>query len=240
MKHLFFLFFLLSLAGFSQTQKEIDTVAISLIDKMGEVIGSLEASSFDLSTVHDEVNQDGLLERKFESHKIFLRGPDKLTIRSRGEKGNSGYWYNGSFLTWYSYNENNYVTIPAPDNIISTIDSVHTTFGISFPGADILYPSFGDDILGQFDKVQFAGIKTIGDWECFHIIAENQDYNFQLWIDNGTFYLPRKYLVVHKGATPEILEGTFSSWDTNALLPDAIFEFTPPKNARLISIMAKN
>ncbi|MEJ2163711.1 MAG: DUF2092 domain-containing protein [Robiginitalea sp.] len=239
MKYIVYLFLLLPVIAFSQDQQDIDPIAIRLIDKMGEVLGSLEACSFDLTTVYDEANKEGFLERKFEQNKIYFRGPDKMAIRSRGEKGNMGYWYNGSLLTWYSYDQNNYVTIPAPSTIIETIDSVNTVFGFRFPAADIMYPSFGDDILEDFDSVKFAGLKKLGDMDYFHIIAENDHYNFQLWIENGAFYLPKKYLIIKKGMAPEIEEGTFDQWITNANLPDEIFEFTPPKNADLISIMPK-
>jgi len=240
MKYLLSLLFLLPCMGFSQSQKDIDTVAIAIIDKMGEVLGSLEAVSFDLGTVHDEANESGMLERRFNTHRVFMRGPDRFAIRSHGEKGNRGYWYNGSFMTWFSYDENNYVTLPAQGNIINAIDSVNTTFGIRFPGVDILYPSFADDLIAEFDQIQFAGIKEVEGVDCLHILAENKNLNFQLWIENGAFYLPRKYLIFKKGDAPEVSEGTFTSWDTNASLPDAIFEFTPPKHANLISIMPKN
>ena len=227
------------LLAFSQDQKDIDPVAISLIDKMGRVIGSLETCSFDLATVHDETNEDGLLERTFENHQVYFRGPDRMAVRSRGDEGNKGYWYNGSMLTWYSYDENNYITLQVPETIIKTIDSVNATFGFRFPAADLFYPSFGDDIMEEFDSVKFVGIKKMGEADYFHIIAENNTYNFQLWIENGAYYLPKKYLVIGKGTVPLIEEGTFDNWMTNTNMPDEIFEFTPPKNAELISIMPK-
>jgi len=239
MKYLFLLLLLVPDLGFSQDQKDIDPIAVTLMDKMGQVLGSLEACTFKLATVYDEANESGLLERKFEQHRVYFRGPDKMAIRSRGEKGNKGYWYNGSLLTWYSYDQNKYVTLPAPNSIIKTIDSVNTVFGFRFPAADIMYPSFADDVLEDFDTVKFAGLKQFGDMDYFHIIAENKAYNFQLWIENGAYYLPKKYLIIKKGPSPEIEEGTFDAWITNANLPDEIFEFTPPKNADLINIMPK-
>ncbi|MFZ9002842.1 MAG: DUF2092 domain-containing protein [Robiginitalea sp.] len=239
MKRFLFLLLWMPLLAFSQDQKDIDPVAISLIDKMGRVIGSLETCSFDLATVHDETNEDGLLERTFENHQVYFRGPDRMAVRSRGDEGNKGYWYNGSMLTWYSYDENNYITLQVPETIIKTIDSVNATFGFRFPAADLLYPSFGDDIMEEFDSVKFAGIKKMGEVDYFHIIAENDTYNFQLWIENGAYYLPKKYLVIRKGTVPLIEEGTFDNWMTNTGMPDEIFEFTPPKNAELISIMPK-
>lgn len=229
----------LALSGFSQTSKNIDPVAISLIDKMGAVIGGLEACSYDLEVVHDSKNLDGLWERSFDKHEVFFRGPDRMAIHSKGNRGNSGYWYNGELLTWYSFDENNYVTLPAPETIIKTIDSVNTVFGMKFPGADLFYPSFGDDLLEEFDTIVYQGIKKVEGVECYHIIAENTSMNFQLWLENGAFYLPRKFLIYKKGNDSDLTEGTFENWDTNPLLPDEIFEFTPPEESDLISIMPK-
>ena len=233
------LFLLLPFLGFSQGEKDVDPVAIGLIDKMGAVIGSFGTCAFSLSTVYDEPNQDGLLEREFEEHEVYFRGPDRMTVRSTGDRGNRGYFYNGSLFTWYSYDENNYVTVPAPGTIIETIDSLNTTFGFRFPAADFFYPAFGDDLLEEFDTVKFVGIKAFGDHEYFHIIAENETYNFQLWIENGAYYLPKKYLIIRKEPSLSMEEGTFDDWITNPSMPDEIFEFTPPGDADLIDIMPK-
>lgn len=241
MKHISLcLLFTLSLSGFAQTTKNIDPVAISLIDKMGSVIGGLEACSFDLNVSHDSQNLNGLWERNFDSNEVFFRGPDRMAIHSTGDKGNMGYWYNGARLTWFSFDENNYVTIPAPETIIKTIDSVNSVFGMRFPAADLFYPSFGDDLLEEFDTIVYNGIKKVQGVDCYHIIAENNSMNFQLWVENGAFYLPRKFMIFRKGSDPELTEGTFENWDTNPSLPDEIFEFTPPANSNLISIMPKN
>lgn len=241
MKHISFcLLFLLTLSGYAQTSKNVDPIAISLIDKMGAVIGGLEACSFDLLSSHDTKNSDGLWERSFDASEVFFSGPDKMAIHSTGNSGNEGYWYNGEQITWYSYDENNYVTIPAPETIIKTIDSVNTVFGMRFPAADLFYPSFGDDLIEGFDTIDYKGIKSVEGVDCFHIIAENTSMNFQLWIENGAFYLPRKFLIYKKGNDSELTEGTFVNWDTNPSLPNEIFEFTPPADSDLISIMPKN
>jgi hypothetical protein len=234
------LFLLTSLSGVSQKTKNIDPIAISLIDKMGSVIGGMEACSFKFLSVEDSQNPDGLWERNFDTHSVFFRGPDRMAIHSQGNKGNAGYWYNGEFITWYSFDQNNYVTVPAPETIIKTIDSLNNVFGMRFPGADLFYPSFGDDLIEEFDTIVYTGIKSVEGEDCYHIIAENDAMNFQLWIEQGAFYLPKKFLVFNKGNEHFLTEGTFENWDTNPSLPDEIFEFTPPENSALISIMPKN
>lgn len=223
----------------AQTEKDIDEVAVNLLDKMSDVIGDIESCTFRLVKDEDFVNDDGMIERRRSRTTAYLKGPDRFTFRSRGNKSNKGFWYNGETLTYYSFDENNYVVLPTPNTSMATIDSVHVTFGIRFPAADLFYPSFTDDVLEAFDRVKFAGMKQIDGQDYFHVIAENSKLIFQLWIGNDGFYLPQMYAYTIKGEQPRSVSAKFDLWELGVELPDPMFEFSPPDGARLISIMAQ-
>jgi len=229
-----------SLIVFSQNEKKTDSIAVRLLNKMTAVIGEMPALSVDLETAIDKQNDLFENERFLGQHQLQFSGPDKMTIHSRGDNGNKAFWYNGNFLTYYSYDENNYVTLEAPETTIDMIDSMNTKFGIKFPGADIFFPTLTEDILNTFDHLKYLGKKTVDGQECFHLMASNKDMTFQIWISNNAMYLPKKYLFLDKKNHYQQFEGTFSNWVFNPFIPDTVFEFTPPKNARLISIMAKS
>ncbi len=125
------IFLVLSFNSYSQTP-QIDTVAIMLLDKMGSVIGELESCSFTLNTSNDGIDVDLGLIKYFNVHQVYMVGPDKMLINSQGDKGHRGFWYNGKKLMYYSYTENNYGAIDAPDNIIATIDFVNKNYGIDY------------------------------------------------------------------------------------------------------------
>jgi hypothetical protein len=239
-RSVFIVVLIFSLTNYAQNSREIDSIAVKLLDKMTAVIGELTAVSVDLETATDKQNDLFENERFLGQHKLQFSGSDKMTIHSRGDDGNKAFWYNGSFLTYYSFDENNYVTLEAPENTMDMIDSMNTRFGIKFPGADIFFPTLTDDILNIFDHLKYLGKKTVDGQECFHLMASNKDMTFQLWISNNAMYLPKKYLFLDKINHYQQFEGTFSNWDFNHFIPNAVFEFTPPKNARLISIMAKS
>jgi hypothetical protein len=220
-------------------EKDIDPVAVSILDKMSDVIGEIESCRFVLLKDEDHLNQDGMVERTRTRTTGMFRGPDRFMYRTTGEKGNKGYWYNGDVLTYYSYDENNYVTLPAPETSMATIDSIHVHFGMRFPAADLFYPSFTDDVIEAFDRVKFAGIKRFDGKEYLHIIADNKELNLQLWIGNDGFYMPLKYAYTFKEEQPRCVSGSFEDWELGVQLPDPVFEFNPPEGARLISILAK-
>lgn len=241
MKNIFILFFSLTCAlGFSQNESKIDSVAVDLLDKMSMVIGELTSVTFELETARDELNDFYENQRYFGNHEIQMVGPDKMAVHSRGDKGNRAIWYNGELVTYYSFDENNYVTVEAPDNIIAMVDSTHAKFGFKFPAIDLFYPTLTDDILDYFDNVRYLGMKIVNGEECFHIMASNADMTFQLWIGNTAMFLPKHYLFIDKKNNYQQQEGTFSNWNINVDLPESLFNFSPPTNAKLISILAKS
>lgn len=233
------IFLILSFNSYSQIP-QIDTVAIMLLDKMGSVIGEFESCSFTLNTSNDGIDVGLGLIKYFNVHQVYMVGPDKMLINSQGDKGHRGFWYNGKKLMYYSYTENNYGEIDAPDNIIATIDSVNKNYGIDFPAADFFYPTFTDDLIAQSENIIYVGKSKVDAKDCFHIIAENDKLSIQIWISDDALFLPVKFVIVYYDTVPNSqYEATFSDWRINPDLPGAMFEFSPPPGANQITIIAK-
>lgn len=216
--------FLVSCTG--KDEKEYDTRAIESLDAMSEVIGELSACSYTLDDV--SVKADG--SEYYNQHDVYMRGPDKMYIHSNGTKGERSYWYNGTSLAYYSFENNTYATIDAPDNIVKAIDYVHDKYGVRFPAADFFYPSFTDDILTDFDQVLFLGEEVINGIEATTILASNDVQVAQIWIDKAS-NLPLRFSIESTADTPEFYEATFSNFRENPDLPDLMFESKPPSNS---------
>jgi hypothetical protein len=240
MKKMLFIFLLsLSTQLFSQ-EFRFDSEAILILDKMSSIIGELSSCGFTLNTSVDQIDVELDLIKQFAIHQVYMVGPDKMLVNSRGEKGHRGFWYNGKQLAYYSYTENNYAVIDAPSNIIATIDTVNKTYGIDFPAADFFYPSFTDDLIDNNDEIIFVGKSIVNDKDCFHIIAKNKDMSTQIWISDDALFLPVKMVIVYYDVSPnEQYEATFSDWQINPEYPNAMFEFAPPASANKLKLIAK-
>ncbi len=120
------------------------------------------------------------------------------------------------------------------------INEVNDKYGIDFPAADFFSPTFTDDVLSNFDELKYVGMRTISNKECFYIIAKRDDMIVQLWIANDALNLPVKMLIMEIGGkVTEQYEVTFSNWDINPFLPDAMFKFQTPPKAKKISILPR-
>jgi hypothetical protein len=231
--------FLMVTIGIAAQQTQKDTVAVMILQHMSDVIGDLNSVSFELITSVDEMKNEYGIETHFGHNEVYMVGPDKMLIHTKGEKGHRGFWYNGETFTFYSFDENNYAIIDAPPTIIETIDTIHKTYDVRFPAADFFYPTFTEDVLDYFDNVIYLGQKVVHGEECFHVLASNDKLNAQFWIANDAFNLPKKFILTYKDKENMQYEATFHNWHVNPEIPISVFEFLPPPKARQISIMAK-
>lgn len=230
---------LLAFLSVQAQEPRVDTVAVMIIDHMASVIGELNSCSFTLNTSIDVRDPDLGIITQNETDEVYLVGPDKMHVNFNGDKGHRGYWYNGALATMYSYDENNYVVIDAPGNIIAMIDNINENYGIEFPAADFFNPTFTDDMLALFDDIIFAGKKVLDGKECLLIVARNKDMSVQIWYSSDAFMLPQKFIIIYKNDENKQYEATFCNWNLNPDIPPSVFEFIPPPKARQIAILPK-
>ncbi len=236
----------LAFAVSAQTVR-IDTVAVMLLDRMSAIIGDLNSCAFEVETSLDipdstfflPIPKVGLI-KEFNTHKVYMSGPDKLLVDSKGEPGHRMYIFNGRIMAYYSYTDNNYGYIPASGGIIEAIDQVNRQYGVDFPAADFFYPSLVDDLIENSSHLIFLGETTIRGASCFHIIATGKEKSIQFWISNDSRMLPVKMVITYleQNRHPQF-EATFTNWELNPDLPQHLFNFLPPPRSREITIIPK-
>jgi hypothetical protein len=226
--------------GSAQSGK-YDSIGILIFDRMSNVIGDLESCSFKLTVANDEWVPSKGLTKYFSAYEVFMGGPNKMLVDAQGLHGHRRYIYNGTQMAYYSFTENNYSIIPAPDNTIKMIDSLHEMYDIEFPAVDFFYPAFTDDLLHDADSLRFIGLENVGNNEYLHLFVYGRDMDFQFWVNSDAYSLPARFSITYKTkqGTPQYL-AMFSDWQINPKFPDAIFDFLPPPNATKIRMMSKN
>lgn len=225
----------------TKTQPEIrriDTVAVAILDKMSAVIGELNSCSVTIRSNYDVTSKHLGLIKHSDEQQLFLHGPDKLLVKSDGDRGSRDYYFDGNKLSYYSLDQNQYGQIEAPMSLVEMIDTVSKLYGIEFPAADFLYPSFVDDILADSRELVYLGLTKVDGKECYHIAGRAADKTFQFWISDDAYSLPLKMVIVYTSQemNPQY-EAVLSDWQVNPSLPDALFTFTIPHKAQRVKLM---
>lgn len=234
-KYLFILF-LTILSGRSYGQ--YDSIAVAILDSMSNEISGLETCSYRFYSEFDISNNEYGLITHSESGNVSLKGPDKMFVEKKGDKGHREFYYNGKTFFLYSHDKNKYASAPATISIIELIDSLSSYFGIEFPGADILYPDFVDNLLENSNNLVFLGLTSVGDIECNHIAGADDDKTFQIWTNSGENSLPVKLTInyITKPGNPKY-SIYFKDWKLNENIDDSKFEFIVPSGAELIKLI---
>ena len=206
--------------------RRIDTVAVAILDRMSKVIGELSSCSFTIKANYDISSKNLGLIKHSDEEQLFLHGPDKLLWKTDGDRGSRDFYFDGKMLSYYSHDKNQYGQIDAPMTIVEMIDTVNKLYGIDFPAADFLYPSFVDDILTESKELVYLGLTRVDGKDCFHIAGMAQDKTFQFWISDDAYSLPVKMVIVYtsREMNPQY-EAVLTDWQVNPNLPDALFDF---------------
>ncbi len=232
-----FSIFLTLLLGTMQVQsQELDTAAILVLDRMSEVIGGLHACSYTLHSSQRVDDPDHGRITVLQKHEVYLTGPDRMHVNTTGEKGHTGYWYDGDQVVYYSFTENNFGFMEAPGTIMETIDEIHHRYGVDLPGSDLFYPEFVDDLIAQSNRIYFLGTAALDGKECFRVVAHGEEQSVQLWIANDATFLPVRLIVIDHLDQGAQYTGTFSGWSLNPDIPNAIYQFMPPPGASQVHI----
>ncbi|SRR5258708_5520507 len=218
--------------------RRIDTVAVAILDRMSAMIGDLGSCSFAVKSNYDVSSKELGLIKHSDEEQLFLHGPNKMLIKSEGDRGSRDLYFDGKKLNYYSQDKNQYGQVEAGMSLVEMIDTVNKLYGIDFPAADFLYPTFVDDILAESKELVYLGLTKVDGKECYHIAGRGQDKTFQFWISDDAFSLPQKMVIVYtnKEMNPQY-EAVFSDWQVNPNLPDALFEFAVPHRAKRVRMV---
>ena len=141
--------------------RRIDTVAVAILDKMSAVIGDLSSCSVTIKSNYDITSKELGLIKHSDEQQLFVHGSDKMLVKSDGDRGSRDFYFDGTKLSYYSLDKNQYGQIDASMTLVEMIDTVSKLYGIEFPAADFLYPSFVDDILNESRELVYLGLTKV-------------------------------------------------------------------------------
>ncbi len=222
----------------TDADKYLEEEAINALDSTTETIGKLTSCSVSISNTSEEF-EDGTLQTHTRQSDIYLREGNKLHIYTVADGERKGFWYNGSELSVFRFDEAVYDVTAAPKTTLAMIDSVNKTFKVDFPAVDVFYPTLTDDVITNFDTVLYLGTREVDGILCKEINALSKTMDVYLLTDSAT-NLPVQLEIYGRGDKKgESYVANYSLWKLNPNLPDEMFKFSPPSNATKASIFKK-
>jgi hypothetical protein len=219
-------------------QRGVDPKARALLQRMSDFLSSQQQFSVQTDGSLEVVLKTGEKVEYEYSSDIRLKRPDKLRSDRLGEKTNLEFYYDGRSFTLYGKNQHYYATAAAPATIDEAIDAAREKLDIEAPAADLLYSKPYDILTEDVVSGTDLGTGTVRGVSCRHLAFRGNETDWQIWIQDGRNPVPCKFVITSKKVegSPEF-SVEFSQWNFSPVLDDAVFHFTPPKDAKRIDFL---
>jgi hypothetical protein len=208
-------------------------------DKILKAMSDYIASQKTLSVTFDsdiEVITPELEKLQFTSSgKVQLSRPEKLRATRTGGYADVELVFDGKTLTINSKPNNTYAQVEAAGSDDQLIDLLRDKYGVTAPGADLLFSNVFDVMTADVIDARHIGRGVIDGVECEHLAFRNLDTDWQIWIEIGARPIPRKYVITSKSvaAAPQYTL-RIKEWRTD--VPADAFAFKPSQGAKKVDV----
>ena len=206
--------------------------ADALLKQMGDYLKSAEQFAF------EQVLENGQKLQYNAITNVALQRPDRLRVDSRGDSAYESYYYDGKYITHYDLRENTYASTKAPATIDAANDFLATKYGVIPPLADLTYEDPYRILIENVTAGAYIGLSQVRGTMCHHLAFQQNDIDWQVWIDAGWMRVPRKIVITYKKAASVPQYVTFlSEWDFAPRFPEDLFSFNVPPSAEQVEFV---
>jgi len=212
-----------------------DPDAIRALEKMGDYLRTLKAFQIRSETNRDEVLDDGENVEFDGVVDLIAARPNRLRVEVTSDKQQRLYFYNGSDLSIWARRVNYYATVPAPPTIRELVDTLTSKYDIELPLADLFYWSDRTST-GDITSAMDLGDSQVGGVTCSHYAFRQDDADWQVWIQQGDYPLPRKLVIRTTTDEARPRFAAVMTWNLAPSFNDAAFTFVPPADGHRITL----
>lgn len=224
-------------AGFAQGD-EIEPEAIELLRRATSYLAGMKQFRVDTTTTIEALLPSGQKLQFGHRVAVTVQRPNRLRAERVGELINQRFYYDGKSLTAVMPDLGYFATVPAPPTLDAALDFARDKLDIIAPGADFIYTNASERFYEGLTSAFVVGKAVVNGVHCDHIAFRNPEVDWQIWIQEGSTPLPRKFVVTSKKVpqAPQF-EVVMNKWETAPQLNDGVFRFVPPKGARQIEFV---
>jgi hypothetical protein len=215
---------------------EVDPAAIAALNKMGAYLRSLKAFQVKAATATDDVTDDGQNIETDRVTDILVHVPNRLRVEVNSDDEHRLYYYNGKTVTLFAQHVNYYATVPAPPTIVELADRLYDKYGIDLPMEDLFTWGTAKSDVGNITEGMDAGPSEILGVTCEQYAFRQAGLDWQIWIQNGDYPLPRKIVLTTTSDPARPRHSAVLIWNLAPSFNDASFDFDPPKDAHKITM----
>jgi hypothetical protein len=213
----------------------VDQEAMKALDRMGAHLRTLKAFQIVSDTTLDEVLDDGQRIQYGGHVDMIVQRPDRLRAEITSDRQQRFFFYDGKSFTLWARRVNFYATVPAPPTLAELTERLQNKFGIEMPLVDLFYWGSEGHDAGAVTAAADIGASQIEGVSCEHYAFRQADVDWQVWIQLGSYPLPRKLVITTTSDPARPQYTSVMTWNLAPSYNDAAFTFDPPADAHKIT-----
>jgi hypothetical protein len=215
----------------AQSTPKIDPDAMAALDRVGTYLRALKAFQIRATITAETVLDDGQKVQIDSVADLLADRPDKLRLEVTGDQQHRLFFYEGKTFTLFAQRMNLYATTPAPPTIIELAEKLEKDLDIELPLVDMFYWGTPKSTVSEIKSAIDLGPSSVGGVTCQQFAFRQPGIDWQIWIQNGDYPLPRKLVIstLTDEARPEYT--SVYSWNLAPSFDDTAFVFDVPKDA---------
>ena len=217
----------------------VDPRADRLLRAMGAYLKAAKEFSFHAEIAFDDVQASGQKIQFGATNDISVRRPNRIYANYEGDTARKRFWYDGQTVMLYDGDHNVYATEKVPPSIDAALDYLSGKLGFNPPLSDFIYDDPGAVLRQEVISGSDLGETHVAGVSCQHLAFVEKNIDWQIWIETGKAYVPRKFVITYKAypGAPQFI-AVLSDWDFAISLSDSLFTADLPPDARRITFKA--
>jgi len=209
-----------------------------VLRRMCDYLKSLKEFSFKGEVTDDHTYAAGNKLQFAFSLEGYVKRPDKIRFKAKGDLQNKEVFYDGKAFTIYNTVKKVYASGAMPPTIDEALAKLNTDYGIRLIPAQLAKTNLCEEITeGVIDQV-YVGEGTVLGVKTHHVAFDKGKAVVQLWVEASDKPVLRKAVITYKDVefSPQWTM-YLTEWNVSPQLADNLFAFSPPQGAEKIEFM---
>jgi hypothetical protein len=218
-----------------------DSKAIDVLNQMAAYTKSLDQMTIKGEVFADARLDAGLIISNPSEISLKIDRPGSLYLKSFDGINTQEIYIREEKLTIFNSEKNFYASSEVPAKIEDAMQFAIDKLDLDVPLGELFFADSALALLTDQDTLLYLTDKSrIRGVDCHHIAIRGDDFDLQLWIEEGDRPVPRKMLVTMKweGGSPR--RAALMEIKATSGLDPKIFEFKPPEGAQEIRFVGSD
>jgi hypothetical protein len=213
----------------------LDPTAVQALNRMANYLRTLNTFQIKAQITREEVLDDGQKITFGGTADMLAQRPNRLRVDVNSDRQQRLFLYDGKTFTVWAPRQKYFAEQSAPPTILGLLDELEDKHSLELPLLDLFRWGQNGD-LKNLTSARDMGPSQIDGVSTQHYALRQDGLDWQVWIQNGDFPLPRKVILTTTTDEARPDYTAVYTWNLAPSISGEAFVFVAPDDAKKIPI----